>query len=94
MGAKLPHKKKDFKPCSGFEVSFYSQAYGVSMGMAIHFFYFYFLFVFSSFIMFWSGALGVVVICTLPFSFLATFPSSFLALIPIRFTPLRFFAIV
>jgi len=42
MGAKLPHKKKDFKPCSGFDVSFYSQAYGVSMGMAIHFFIFYF----------------------------------------------------
>ena len=57
------------------------------MGMVIHF-YFYFLSVLSSFIMFWSGALGVVVICTLPFSFLVTFPSNFLVLIPIRFTPL------
>jgi len=44
MGAKLPHKKKDFEPCSGFEVSFYSQAYGVSMGMAIHFFLIFYLF--------------------------------------------------
>ncbi|KAG0641506.1 hypothetical protein HOY80DRAFT_721969 [Tuber brumale] len=72
-------KKKDLKPCcSGFEVSLYSQAYGVSTGMVIHFYFiFIFISVFSSFISFWSGALGAIVICTLPFSFPVTFSFEF-----------------